>query len=282
MHLRVLLKPTNYNLKPSFTLIELIVVMAIMAIVMTISVYQFRRGEVRQDLRSAADDITAAWQEMRTRALAGTRTPTGARYYDDSPGGGLSAQGYGLLLYGTEHNQDINILNPTDCPIESDDPCYYFPSENPIDPSFIFRACAVPREVEKSDRCYIPLPEYSPVMASTVYVDKSTIAIGADTANMYTFLDQSSGWLFRETNSFNFFTCQLSGDPIDNANVDYPTITSLFLRVAPPQPIYFMNGGDGCKIFQFKLKSTQSDTAELWVRFDLNTGAVRTYDSEPT
>lgn len=133
-------------------MIELIVVIGIIAVISSISVFQFRKGQIKQDLVAAADDISAAWQEIQTRALAGTATPSDAAFgYQKAgvePAGNLNTGSYTFLIYGTDTvNTDINNQQTGNFPLFFALQQYTNPDGSAgerINPAFKIMACANP------------------------------------------------------------------------------------------------------------------------------------------
>lgn len=301
--------PQKYS--GAFTLIELLVVMAIMAVVLGISVYHFRRGEVRQDLRAAADDIKAAWGELQTRALAGSPTPPDAVRQIGTftvASGGRATTGYGLLLYGTQRMPGFYAVFYPEDPRTSDDPedAGFLPGQNVIDQPFVMLGCATIL-TPRPGRCWVTLPEYSPVLPPNTYIDKATIELapsstsntdGTPTYQFTTLVqDQNAApyFHFRDPpDRLNFETCRPGSWPRYDSMEAPPVGDSpeailqrfLFMGIRAPQPTYMVNGWVGCEVVRFALRSNldqampESQRGQLWVQFDLRTGRISTADEE--
>ncbi len=302
----MLREPFNAPPRRSFTLIEVIVVMAIMAIVMGVSVYQFRRGEARQDIRAAADDIKAAWAEMQVRALAGSPTPNGSTvrgYTLDGevviPAAGWPTTGYGLLLYGTavsSHAIYEAIIIEDDSEPLSDEvaeltggaflPPGVVPGDDVLGEPFALIGCAVTPPFRTFYRCFVPLPDYSPVLPQGTYIDKASIKVAPSTTaadGRYDFtpfvLENGPSFSFHDT--FNFDTCRAEVWP----GIPEPAIEQmrkyLFLAIQPPQPKYYINGRPGCQVVRFAVRSTLNQSASAtWLQFDVRTGRISTANEE--
>lgn len=303
------LQPKTCNRKPAFTLIELIVVMAIMGIVMGVSVLQFRRGEARQDLRTAADDIKAAWAEMQARSLAGTPTPPGSHMgsMEEFDFSNRPTTGYGLLLYGTQPmgGYYTSIL-PDDPPTDPDTPAPFLPGQQVVGQPFVMLGCAVRWPLTRLMRCFVPLPDYSPVLPPNTYIDKATIQLAPSTTSaggtydFVPFLANSEGDAVEFHPQFDYERCvpgrwprfnyyyDAGGNPIPNFGEPADALMAryIFIAARPPQPEFRINGWPGCGVVRFALRSNldtalpESQRAKLWLQFDMRTGRVSTANEE--
>jgi prepilin-type N-terminal cleavage/methylation domain-containing protein len=307
-NLKPILKPKTHNLKPAFTLIEIMVVMAIMALLLGISVYQFRKGEARQDLRTAADDIKAAWAEMQARALAGSPTPADTMV---DLGGGLPeiaygnkpTTGYGLLLYGTQRDPNIPAFYRyrPDEPIPTEEQPSLLPGEGVLGQPFVMLGCA-DTIYSASEYCSVPVSEYSPVLPPNTYIDKETIKIAPSTTSpttpyaFFNFLFDAVSDPFVFHPGINWDRCQTglwpnhdvfyyNGDIID-PSPNKIMARFLYLGVQAPQPTYTINGYQGCSVVRFALRSnldtalSEASRAKLWLQFDMRTGRISTANEE--
>ena len=107
-------------------------------------------------------------------------------------------------------------------------------------------------------------------------IDPNTIKIGSSGSLLINalILDYSQSW----APWLNYETCNDGG----SFDISPSSFGAFFIATYPPQPTFYLNGYSGCKVLQFALQDISNPEVRLWVRFDLNTGAVRIYDSEPT
>ena len=86
--------PRRFRVRPAFTLVELLIVVAVLAMVLTLSLPSLRKLSVKSELRNAARQLRVAVLQARLAAIeSGDLT-----YFHYQPGGGRFESGRGVQL----------------------------------------------------------------------------------------------------------------------------------------------------------------------------------------
>ena len=83
--------------RAGFTLVEIMVVVAIFAVLLTLGLINYRRGNDVQAINNASETLASALREVRTKALAGDRSGLG----DAACPGPIS--GFGVYVIDSTH-----------------------------------------------------------------------------------------------------------------------------------------------------------------------------------